>query len=226
MSTVQCRDYEYKKVSSGSRVGRLLVLDVSGRSKNGSKIWSCICDCGNLVEVISSTLNSGLKQSCGCLYDEVKGKQAITHGKSSSSTYSSWLAMRQRCYYKLHDYYEIYGGRGITVCNNWKNSFENFLKDMGEKPPGMSLDRIDTNGDYYKENCRWANASLQGFNTNKHSNNSSGRTGVSFHGVTNKWQASIGVNNETLYLGIFETYEEASDVRTKAELYYFGFIKE
>ena len=221
-----CRSYGYKRVSPGCVVGRLTVLHISGKSKNGSNIWKCLCKCGGTIDVISSSLNSGLTQSCGCLYDEIKGKQRLTHGKSNDPTYNSWLAMKQRCYYSKHEYFSLYGGRGIKVCDRWINSFENFLEDMGEKPENLTLDRKDVNGDYCKENCRWVSNSLQGYNTNKHSNNTSGRTGVSFHKASGKWQASLGFENKSIYLGLFETYEEAVDCREKAEIKYFGFIKE
>ncbi len=223
---IKSREYVYKKVKSGSSVGRLTVLSIVGKSSNGSNMWSCLCDCGNTVEVISSSLNSGLTQSCGCLYNEIKGRQASTHGMSGTPTYNSWLAMRGRCYYTEHDYYEYYGGRGIKVCDRWLDSFENFLEDMGIKPDGLSLDRIDNNLDYSPNNCKWSTNSEQGFNTRMHSNNSSGKTGVSFHTKTNKWQATIGVDSKSIYLGVYDSFEEAVNVREAAEIEYFSYNKE
>lgn len=223
---VKCRDYEYNKVSAGSVVGRLTVLNVCGKSSNGSKLWNCLCECGEHVDVISSSLNSGLKQSCGCLYDEVKGKQRVTHGYTKSRTYHSWLAMRQRCYYPNHEYFEYYGGKGISVCPEWKEDFSRFLLDMGERPDNCTLDRKDNLLGYTKENCQWSPPSQQDFNTNRYCNNTSGRSGVSLHKLTGKWQATIGYENEKLYLGLYESFEEAALARAEAEINYFGYNKE
>lgn len=223
---IPCREYEYKRVGKGSVVGRLTVVEIVGKSSNGSFIWLCSCECGNTKEVISSSLNSGLVQSCGCLYDEIKGKQKLTHGRSNSREYHSWSAMKQRCYCPEHDYYENYGGKGIKVCEQWLNSFETFYSDMGECPEGYSLDRIEVSGNYCKENCRWTDNSMQGYNTNKKINNTSGKTGVSYHTKQDKWQAYISANNEQLYLGTYSTFEEACKAREEAELKYYGFNKE
>lgn len=220
-----CREYEYRKVSTGSRVGKLLVLYVNGKSPNGSLMWRCICDCGKEVDVISSSLNNGLKQSCGCLYDELKGKQNSSHNQSRTQTYNSWLAMRSRCYNKKNQYYHLYGGRGIEVAPDWKDSFENFYRDMGDRPAGLTLERLDVNKGYSKENCKWASPSEQSFNTRIHKNNTSGRTGVYFHKKSGKWAASIRCVKQ-IWLGLYNTYEEAVFAREAAELKYFGKIKE
>lgn len=226
MALQKCRDREYEKVSAGSVVGRLTVIDIVGKSKNGSYIWSCLCECGNSKDVISSSLNSGLVQSCGCLYDSIKGKQAITNGAKDSKEYNSWSAMKQRCYYKQHSYYLSYGGRGIKVCDRWRNSFENFLVDMGKCPEGSSLDRIDPDGDYKPENCRWADNSTQAFNQTKSGSNSSGKTGVHWHKATNKWAASISKDRQVFHLGVFEKFENAKKIRESAEKILYGFTKE
>lgn len=223
---VKTREYKYKKVSKGSTVGRLTVIREAGRSSNGSKLWECSCTCGNTKTVISSSLNSGLVQSCGCLLSEVQGKQTIKHGRTKTREYRSWLAMRQRCYYPNHQYYHLYGGRGISVCDRWKDSFENFYEDMGTCPKGFSLDRVDVEGDYTPDNCKWSSNSEQGYNTRKKASNTSGRSGVHYHNVTGKWAAVIGVRNKSIHLGVFDSFEAACEVREKAELHYYGFTKE
>lgn len=220
------REYKYSRVSQGSVVGRLTVIKIVDKAKNGSNIWLCQCCCGNTKEVISSSLNSGLVQSCGCLYNEVSGKQATSHGKTGTKEYIAWTAMKQRCYYEKHDFYANYGGRGIQVCNRWLESFENFYEDMGEAPDGMSLDRVDVDSDYCKENCRWATNSVQGYNTKIKTSNTSGKTGVSFHKSQGKWQAYICVNGEQIYLGSLSSKESAVSARREAEIKYFGFSKE
>lgn len=226
MGHIPCREFNYSKVKEGSVVGRLIVRRKSeGRTKNGSVLWICDCSCGNTVSVQSSTLNSGLKQSCGCLEKETRNTRRSTHGSSKTREYNSWLSMRQRCEYEKAKSFEYYGGRGITVCQEWAD-FEVFLSDMGKCPPSMSLDRIDVNGPYCKENCRWATASVQGYNTRRHKNNTSGRTGVSWREDISKWCSVIGFEGKSIHLGTFHSMAAAVSARETAELKYFGKIKE
>jgi len=213
------------KVKEGSVVGRLTVLSVVGRNKIGCKLWECLCSCGNKKIIPSSSLNSKLTQSCGCLYNEIKGKQAVKHNKRHTKEYNIWSAMKQRCKNPKTEYFNLYGGRGISVCERWE-SFKNFYEDMGECPEGMSLDRIDVDGDYEKSNCRWVTNSQQSFNTRKSKNNTSGKTGVLFHKASGKWIAKITKNGEHKHLGVFDSKEDAIRAREKAELDMFGFIKE
>lgn len=227
MSVVPARDYGYCRVSEGSVVGRLYVKEKTpSRSKNGSVLWVCICECGEELLVQSSTLNKGLKQPCGCLERETYRTRRNTHGLSGTREYNSWMGMKQRCYYQDHAEYKNYGGRGIQVCQEWKDSFENFIRDMGPAKEGESIDREDVNKDYTKENCRWASASVQGFNTRKKRNNTSGRTGISWHRGVKKWCASIGVDNKIIHLGSFDYKSEAIVARESAELKFFGKTKE
>lgn len=227
MTHTSCREYEYSRVTVGSVVGRLTVLEkMLERTANGSVIWLCRCSCGKFVKSQSSSLNSGLKQSCGCLEEDTRTTRRSTHGKSRTREYNSWLAMRQRCYYEKSDSYSSYGGRGIKVAAEWKEDFERFYEDMGDCPEGMSLDRRDVNADYCKENCRWATASTQGFNCRIKCSNTSGKTGVSWHRLTGKWMAYIGFEGKSIYLGLFDSYEEAVSARVDAELHYFGTNKE
>lgn len=221
----KCREYAYQRVAAGSVVGRLTVVSEAGRSKNGSKIWHCRCECGNTKNVISSSLNSGLVQSCGCRYNEIKGKQTITHGMSGTPTYTSWLAMRQRCNDPNTDFYECYGGRGIAVCKRWE-SFEAFHSDMGDRPEGYSIDRIDVNGDYEPGNCKWSSASDQAFNTRRSKANESGKTGVYLDSNTGMWVAAITHKRQCHHLGSFADIQMTIHIREQAELKYFGFIKE
>lgn len=163
-----------KKVDlTGLRFGRLLVVAPAGVIKKGSrtyKTWECLCDCGLTSFKTTNSLNSGNVRSCGCLAAESQSKRAIdrntVHGHNragrgnQSPTWHSWNSMRKRCLYKGHVSYPLYGGRGITVCEEWK-SFSSFLLDMGERPSGKTLDRINVNGNYEPSNCRWATPSEQ-----------------------------------------------------------------
>lgn len=141
------------------------------------------------------------------------------HGASETSEYSSWSMMKSRCNSKERSYYH---GRGIKVCDRWANSFLNFLADMGKKPTlKHSIDRIDANGDYTPENCRWATKQQQSLNRRKFKNNKSGYIGVSWHKRDRWWEANIR-NGELFYLGRYSTAEEAAYVRDQFALQLYG----
>lgn len=217
---------------TGERFGRLIVEEISEThiTPSGQKktMWKCLCDCGNSKIVRYEQLKYGKTVSCGCYRDENTGNRSRKTGLSGTVEYTAYKDMVGRCTNKNSKLWEYYGGRGISVCDRWLEKdclgLHNFIQDMGLRPEGMSLDRIDPNGDYEAANCRWADSLTQSFNKRKHKNNTSGRTGVRLRGK--KWYASISVKGVIIGLGIFTTYEEACNARSEAEMTYYGKIKQ
>jgi hypothetical protein len=160
---------------TNQRFGRLTVLSKAGRDKWGQVLWNCKCDCNGYVVVTGGNLrNRKEKNSCGCVKAERFRKTYRKHGHTRqwldngkvrvSPEYRSWQGMKKRCLDKNHVYYKNYGGRGIKICDRWVTSFENFLSDMGSRPPKTTLDRINPNGDYEPSNCQWATWQVQARN--------------------------------------------------------------
>lgn len=208
---------------TGMRFGRLMVIERT-QSDSPHAVWRCKCDCGQERVVIGQNLRRHQQKSCGCLDLERKTIHGAARNGKTTGEYNSWKAMRNRCYRKGNNFYKEYGGRGITVCDRWLHSFENFLADMGERPsPKHSIEREDVNGNYTPENCHWATMSEQIANQRLRHDNTSGHKGVSWDKVSGKWFAYINRNKEKrIRLGLFESLQDAIDAREKAEKEYLS----
>lgn len=144
--------------------GRLRVIRSIG-SRSGRQFWKCLCSCGNVTDVESSSLVRGNTTSCGCARYENATASSTTHGMSHLPEYSTWKSIRRRCLVETSKDYKDYGGRGIKICDTWIESFENFYADMGPRPsPNHSIDRENNNGNYEPGNCRWTTAEEQALN--------------------------------------------------------------
>lgn len=199
----------------GKTFGRLSVIEEVGKE------WLCICSCGSFKRSTTQLLNRGAVKSCGCLkfdcQSNFKHGYAVKDKNKRPNEYNIWLGIKRRCNNPKDPAYKNYGGRGITICDRWLESFENFLEDMGFRPsPKHSIDRIDNDGNYCKENCRWVTREVQSINK-RSKRSTTGIKGVHFIKRNNKYIATIGVNNQQIHLGTFNTKEEAMVARKAAE---------
>ena len=152
---------------TGQKFGRLKVIRIAGKDKHNKYKWLCACECGNTKTILGNSLRDGMTKSCGCLVEErmaTMGRKSKIHGMINGAEYKSWQSMKARCLNKNNPKYKIYGGRGITICKRWLDSFEKFYADMGKRSKGKTLDRRNNNGNYCPENCRWASVKEQGRN--------------------------------------------------------------
>ncbi len=181
---------------AGQQFGRLTVVDFAGRGKWNQRQWNCICACGKARVVNTAELSNGKTRSCGCLHREMSSKQLTTHGLCRTPEYKVWKRMIERCYNPSRNHYEDYGGRGISVCDHWRSSPANFLKDMGPRPtPTHEIDRIDNNGNYEPGNCRWATRKAQ--NRNRRSNRHLTHNGDTM--TVADWSDKIGISQQLIY---------------------------
>lgn len=186
------------KYKVGQKYGRITILDIYPYKKGdgGTRKGLVVCDCtpDKSYEMNIYNLGTGHTQSCGCYAVEKATSDSTTHGYSKSQVYKIYMGMIARCYKENSTSYPRYGAKGVSVCNRWKESFENFLEDMGEPPEGMSLDREDNKGNYTPENCRWS--------TNKQqSNNRSNNILINYKGKTqtlSQWAEELGFNYHSL----------------------------
>lgn len=195
-NTLSCGCYNREKSAANlldQQFGRLKVVEkLSERAANGGLLWKCICSCGNETIVPTSNIVSGRTTSCGCYFKEV----ATKHGLAGTPEYKVWTGMISRCFDQLHISYHNYGGRGITVCKRWLESFPDFYADMGKRPsPEHTLDREDNDRNYEPNNCRWATREEQ-------LNNRRNNVYYEYNGerkTVSQWARNVGMSVQTLF---------------------------
>jgi len=178
---------------TGQVFGRIKVLS---RAENRGKqtYWLCSCECGSEKEICAYNLTKGLTKSCGCLSAEMIGDRSRVHGLTDSKEYHIWSCMKSRCHNKANRAYRYYGAKGVAVCDEWRDSFEQFLADMGNAPEGMSIERIDVYGNYEPSNCKWATIEEQ-------ANNKTNNRYLTLDGVTltaAQWGRKLGIRSHTI----------------------------
>ena len=198
---------------TGKRFGRLFVLSVADRKYH----LICVCDCGNKCTVAISSLKSGSTQSCGCLRLE----RSKTHGMSHIPEFRVWNSMLERCNNPNNKRYCDYGGRGIKVCERWMD-FKNFIADMGFRPKGLTLERINNDKGYSPSNCKWDTGENQARNRRIRKASKTGINGLSWDKLRGKYRAKICVNYKCKHLGLFVSIDDAKEARRQGEIKYWG----
>jgi len=158
---------------NGKRFGKLVAVEETRLRKNGNIIWRCVCDCGKQTMVTANNLKNGNTKSCNCLRREMMSKTMYKHGEAEGDSrtrlYEIWLNMKTRCYNPNNKVYKYYGGRGIKICNAWKDNYSafRFWAILNGYQDNLTIDRIDSNGNYEPSNCQWLTKSEHGVKSNR-----------------------------------------------------------
>lgn len=218
MEAKQTKQTKVKNLSD-LRFGRLTVVGRAANDGSGRAVWACVCDCGGQVDVKSSNLVSTSTRSCGCLGRETRAENGVKSGRAQAHPFSksamtpeyrTWEAMNARCHNKEAKGYTNYGGRGIVMCQSWRVSFQQFAVDMGPRPAGHSIERIDNNGPYAPDNCRWATRTEQ-------ANNRRNTVRITANGATRTladWSRITGLAWHTIYNRLVSGWTGADAVNT------------
>ena len=200
----------------GKKFNRLTIKEKIEERKRGCIQYRCICDCGNEYNSTLTELKRGDIKSCGCYKRDYLKEKLTTHGMSSHYMNRKWRAIKNRCYNKKTDRYKDYGGRGIIMCEEWKDSFEQFYEDMGERPsPDYTLDRIDNDGPYAPWNCKWSDSTEQAINKRYLKESSSGEKNISLDGNMYSCRISRYKHQRTCYTSDLEDAVKIRDLWLK-----------
>lgn len=203
-----------KSVQEGNIYSNVKVLEFSHINNHGKKVYSCECLlCNSNFETLGTLVKNGRTKSCGCLQKNITGDRFKTHGMSNERVYKIWKGIKSRCRHKSYHAYNRYGGRGIKVCDEWENDFMKFYTDMKDTYfDGAELDRIDNDGDYCAENCRWITHKENSNNRTKYFNKS-GYTGIHYRETKNRYEANVCINRIPKHIGVYHSLEEAVNGR-------------
>ncbi len=183
---------------TGKKYGRYQIITESNRdSKDGTIFWVCLCECGNIKEVSGRNLKSGSTLSCGCYSKDNRKKFSTTHGMSDTRIYIIWCSLKRRCFYKNAAYYQNYGGRGITVCNEWRHNFMNFYNwaIFNGYEEHLTIERVNNDGNYEPSNCTWIPLSEQ----SKNRRNSINVTNDGETHCISEWARIIGIARNVIW---------------------------
>ena len=192
---------KYNRTLEGERFGRLVVISAQSEKLNSNTKWNCVCDCGNKTASLAYNLLNGKSTSCGCLRKERASKfvtnKNYKHGSCKTRLYSIWHSMKCRCYYKGDRCYATYGGKGITICDEWRNDFAAFQRwaNANGYSDDLTIDRIDVQKGYSPDNCRWATDKEQ-------ANNKENTVFITYDGCTkslSKWAEKFSIPRHVLY---------------------------
>ncbi len=204
---------------NGQKIGELIFIEEHPSPRTPKRIALFECSCGTIFKAQISSVRLYHTQSCGCLQKQRSRNALLKHGLRDDPIYNKWAIIKRRCYYKKDISYPNYGGRGITICEEWKNDFKAFYDYVtqltGYGKPGLTLDRKKNNEGYYPGNLRWADGHIQATNQRKYKNNTSGYTGVFYEKNTKKWRSNITIKGSVIHLGMHDTPEEAITERNR-----------
>lgn len=199
---------------TNERYGKLVALRFVKTDASKRTLWEFKCDCGNTIIKRLGDVRTGDTKSCGCLHRKTLSEEGSMHKKINPRTYQAWNDMKQRCLNPNRTNFKNYGLRGITVCERWINSYENFVNDMGEAPLNYSLERVNNDGNYNPDNCKWATRSEQNHNKRLRSDNNSGLRGI-HQRKSGKWRVNIKHLGKVIYNKTFDTIEQAAIARNE-----------
>lgn len=213
---------------TGQRFGKLVVQKRSSvNTKDGRPQWICQCDCGHTTIVSGHNLREGITKSCGCGHKRINLKHGYLVDGKKDRLYRVWAGIKQRCSNPKNKSYNNYGGRGIKMCSEWRESYPRFREWAYQNgyAEGLQIDRINNDGNYEPSNCRFVSPTANAQNRRVPKNNTSGYSGIEYRPKQHDYRVVISVGGVHQHVGLYASLEEAVAARKEAELKYWGYIK-